>query len=408
MADFFQTGAIATLHRLGPPNVARLEASLCALAKKTPVALVLPCHVRELGTPALERILSELQAVRYLRQIIVGIDGADTAAKWRRARKAFGVLPQETLMLWNDGPRISKLLRGFFRGERGPRRGGFQGKGRNVWLCLGAVLASGGAGIVATHDCDIANYSREMPARLCHPLLNASAGFGFCKGYYARVSDRLHGRVTRLLLAPMLRALRAIAGEHPLLEHLGAFRYPLAGEMALRVEQARRMRLPCGWALELGMLVESWRRSEPGSVCQAELCDNYDHRHQSLSPGDPSRGLHKVAREVALALLRSMKSEGVALDSGISRALQPAYEREAAGALRVYAADALINSLEYPRRDEELAVATFTRAIGEAVRAFHAAPDGDASLPSWESMEKESPDFLPALLEAIAADGRHR
>ncbi len=406
MADFFQTGAIATLHRLGPPNVARLEASLCALAVETPVALVLPCHVRELGTPALDRILGELREVRYVGQVVVGIDGADTAVKWRRAQRVFRELPQETLMLWNDGPRMSKLLRGLSRSghTRGIGAGRAQGKGRNVWLCLGAVLAAGRARVVAMHDCDIANYSREMPARLCHPLLNAGAGFDFCKGYYARVSDRLHGRVTRLLFGPLLRALREITGSHPLLEHLAAFRYPLAGEMALRVEHARRMNVPHGWALELGMLVESWRKCAPSSVCQAELCENYDHRHQSLSPRDPSRGLHKVAREVALALFRSLKAEGVTMNAGFPRALLPAYQREAAGALRVFEADALINGLEYPRRDEQLAVATFTRAIREAVRAFVADPDADASLPSWERVAEGAADFLPVLLEAIHGD----
>ncbi len=401
MADFFQTGEIATLHRLGPPNVARLEAELCGFAKEMPIALVLPCHVRELGTPALERIIGELKGAGFLRQIVVGIDGADTAAKWNRARKIFGELPQETLLLWNDGPRISRLLRTLAR--RAPANGA-AGKGRNVWLCLGAVFAAGTARMIAMHDCDIANYSREMLARLCYPLVNPALGFGFCKGYYARVSDRLHGRVTRLLVAPLLRAMRDVAGSHPLAGYLGAFRYPLAGEVALRTEHARRLRVPPGWALELGVLAETFRHCAPRAVCQAELCENYDHRHQGLSPSDPSRGLHKVAREVALAFFRSMGAEGVKMGASHFSALPGAYSHHAGEALRLYSADALINSLKYPRREEALAVRTFARAIREAASAFRKAPDDDSSVPCWDHVEEELPDFLPALRETIAAD----
>ena len=405
MADFFQTGAIATLHRLGSPNVARLEAELCAFSGKTPIALVLPCHVRELGKPALERIVGELKSANFLRQIIVGIDGADTAAKWSRARKIFAVLPREPMLIWNDGPRISKLLRDLARHGFGE---GAAGKGRNVWLCLGAVLAMGHAGVVAMHDCDIANYSREMLTRLCYPIANPTLGFHFCKGYYARVSDRLHGRVTRLLVAPLLRAMRDITGPHPLLEYLASFRYPLAGEIALRTEYARRLRVPRDWALELGVLAETFRHCAPRAVCQAELCENYDHRHQSLSPRDPSRGLHKMAREVALAFFRSMGVEGVKMSAPVFSALQAAYSRHAADALRLHSADALINSLEYPRQDEELAVQTFVRAIHEATEISPASANAAAGAPPWERIAEQMPDFFPALRDAIAGDSRTR
>ena len=73
MADFFQTGAIATLHRLGKQDVMRLERELGEFAQETRIGLVLPCHVKELGTPALRQIMRELRHVSYLRQIVVGI-----------------------------------------------------------------------------------------------------------------------------------------------------------------------------------------------------------------------------------------------------------------------------------------------------------------------------------------------
>lgn len=68
MSDFFQTGAIATLHRLGPADLPRLERELREFAKETPIALVLPCHLSEVGTRALKFIARELARVSYPRR----------------------------------------------------------------------------------------------------------------------------------------------------------------------------------------------------------------------------------------------------------------------------------------------------------------------------------------------------
>src|SRR5512140_1530367 len=119
MSDFFQTGAIATLHRLGPTNLARLQQDLEEFAKETPIALILPCHIRELGTKALRLIARELRGVTYLKQIIVGIDGAN-ARGWKQARRFFSQLPQRPILLWNDGPRMQQLYRKLEDAELSP------------------------------------------------------------------------------------------------------------------------------------------------------------------------------------------------------------------------------------------------------------------------------------------------
>jgi glucosyl-3-phosphoglycerate synthase len=403
MSDFFQTGAIATLHRLGRPNAERLERELETFAKETPIALLLPCHVRDLASPALRGILGELGSVRYLRQIVVGIDGAETARQWKKAREIFARLPQRPVLIWNDGRRISRLLRAL---EKSGLGAGQRGKGRNVWLGFGYVIASEQARIVAMHDCDIISYSRELLARLCYPLAHPNLGFDFCKGYYARVSDRLHGRVMRLLFTPLVRALRRIIGPHPFLIHLETFRYPLAGEVALHVDQVRRLSIPTDWALEIGILAEAYRNCAPQAMCQAELCDNYDHKHQELSPRDPSRGLHRMVRDVAFAFFRRMGAEGVKIDAGLLDTLLVAYKLQAEESLRFYAADALINSLEYPRHEEELAVRTFVRAIQEAGCSYLDDPLQSRLSPSWNRVESAMPGFFADFLDAVAADNR--
>ncbi len=401
MADFFQTGAIATLHRLGPARVPELEAGLVEFALERPMALVLPCHVRDLAGRGLAKIVRELTGVPYLSQIVVGIDGATKRSDWLKARAFFRTLPQPTTLLWNDGPRLRRLLKKLAAHELAA---GPSGKGRNVWLCLGAVLAGEEARVVAVHDCDILTYHRELLARLCHPVAHPSLGFDFCKGYYARVTDRLNGRVTRLLVTPLLRALRSLVGEHPLLAHLESFRYPLAGEICLEVDLARRLRLPADWALEVGVLAEVFRNAAPRAICQSELCDNYDHKHQELSPRDASHGLHRMAIDIARSLFHRLAAEGVRLDPGLLETLQSAYLRQAEDTLRSSAADAAINGLKYPRHDEESAVATFARSLRTAGRAFQKAPLGCPLIPSWNRVESALPNFLGELREAVRLD----
>ena len=401
MSDFFQTGAVATLHRLGRPNVQRLEQELAQFADETPIALVLPCHIKELGTKALKLILRELRGVKYLRQIVVGIDDATRLRDWKKARTFFSHLPQKPVLLWNDGPRLSRLFQRLEEAELGAGPGG---KGRNVWICFGYVLASEQARMVAVHDCDIVTYSRELLARLCYPVAHPSLGFDFCKGYYARVSDRLNGRVMRLLVTPLLRALKAILGSHPFLVYMDTFRYPLAGEFSLDLDLVRRLRIPHDWALEIGTLAEVFRNAAPRAICQSELCENYDHKHQDLSSRDLEKGLNKMAADITKAFFRRMAAEGIKLDCGLFDTLLSAYLRQAEDTLRFYAADAAINGLSFPRHEEERAVATFVRSIQVAEKAFLEDPLWTPLIPNWNRVQAALPNFLDDLREAIQMD----
>ncbi|HPY31942.1 MAG TPA: glycosyl transferase [Verrucomicrobiota bacterium] len=401
MSDFFQTGAIATLHRLGPTNLARMERDLLQFAEETPIALVLPCHIREVGTKALRQILRELKSVQYLKQIVVGIDGATRTADWQRARQLFSQLPQKPVLLWNDGPRITALRRQL---EASDLSAGPGGKGRNVWLCFGYVLASEEARIVALHDCDIVTYNRELLARLCYPVAHPSLGFDFCKGYYARVTDKLNGRVMRLLVTPLLRALKSILGQHPYLVYMDTFRYPLAGEMALEIALARRVRIPYDWSLEVGMLAEVMRNTAPRAICQSELCDNYQHKHQELSARDAERGLNRMAVDIARSFFHRMTAEGIKLDAGLFDTVLSAYLRQAEDTLRFYSADSAINGLKYPRHEEENAVATFVRSIRIAARSFQENPLATPLISNWNRVESALPKFLDEFHQAVRLD----
>ena len=71
MSDFYQTGVVATLHRLGDHKVEILEQQLERFVQEQPVALVLPALYAEFEKPAMEEILQQLSQVRYVRQFVV-------------------------------------------------------------------------------------------------------------------------------------------------------------------------------------------------------------------------------------------------------------------------------------------------------------------------------------------------
>ena len=199
MSDFYQNGVVAVLHRLGQSNLEQLEAEIQRHATANPIALVLPCLYAELERPALKGIVEHLKPVRYLNEIVVAL-GQASALEFRRAKEYFKALPHNVRLVWVDGPRIQEILKNLASHEIDI---GLPGKGQSCWIAFGYVLARRQSKVIALHDCDILSYNREYLARLCYPVVNPNLGYEFCKGYYSRVTDRLHGRVTRLFITPL-------------------------------------------------------------------------------------------------------------------------------------------------------------------------------------------------------------
>ena len=407
MADFHQTGVIATLHRLGRSDLGRLERELRSYAGARPIALVLPCLASEAEGPALKGIVDTLRGVPYLRQVVVSVSGDSRREEFDRVCRMFEGVETVTgapaTLLWNGGPRLQELY-GVLRAEG--LDPGDDGKGRSAWIACGYILATNVSRVVAIHDCDVLDYSREMLARLCFPTANPNLGYEFAKGYYGRVTDRLHGRVTRLFMTPLLRAMKSVLGQVPLLEYLDSFRYPLAGECSMTIDLARINRVPSDWGLEVGLLAEIYRNCSLKRICQVELCENYDHKHRELSPDDPSRGLHRMVGDIASSLIRNLASYGVEFESGFLNTLIAAYVRTAQDAIARYCDDAALNGLGFDRHEEEVAVETFSRALRAAGLGFVRDPMGAPPIPNWSRVTSALPDFLDALAGAVEADGR--
>ncbi len=400
MSDFFQTGIIATLHRLGKPDTEQLQDQLVPLSKKRPVALVLPSLVSECKGPALDTIVKELVEVPYLNEIVISLDQADRQ-NFDKAREFFSRLPQRHRIIWNDGPRLQAIYDVL---RKNGLKIGEQGKGRGCWTAYGYVLSRGESQVIALHDCDILTYDREMLGRLVYPVMNPNIDYRFCKGYYSRVSDRMHGRVTRLLMTPLIRSLFSIFGHHPFLVYLNSFRYVLAGEFAMDADLARVNRIPADWGLEIGMLSEVYRNVTIRRICQVDIAGNYEHKHQELSAADASKGIMKMAVDICKSLFRTLAAEGVVISVGAFRSLLASYKRTAEDHIERFHADAAINGLAFDRHDEETLVEAFCNSIRIAGDTFVKSPLGTAPIPNWSRVSSALPGILDELNKAVEAD----
>jgi glucosyl-3-phosphoglycerate synthase len=402
MSDFYQTGVITTLHRLGKPSLERIEGELLHFSRTRPVALVLPALYSEFEGPAMPKIVEELAKVKYLCEVVLVLDKASDK-EFQQVRQFMAPVPGNVKIIHNDGKRVMEIYETFKRNGLGV---GERGKGRSAWLAYGYVIANGTCDVIALHDCDIVNYSREMLARLCYPVANPNLDYVFCKGFYSRVTNKMHGRVTRLLVTPLIRSLQNLGGEHRFLRFIDSFRYPLAGEFAMHVDMARVNRIPWDWGLEVGSLAEVYRNYSPRRVCQVDIADTYEHKHQVLSSEDPEKGLMKMTIDISKSIFRTLASEGVIFSDGLFKSLSVAYLRLAEDTLLKYEADAAINGLEFDRHEEAKAVEAFARAISLAAETFMQNPMGTPLIPNWNRVTAAIPGVLEMLKKAVDEDNR--
>ena len=403
MADFYQNGIITTLHNLADRPVEELEAELAEFAKKRPLSLILPSLFSELEGPALSHIIDEIAKVGYLGEIVIGLDRADEE-QFKYAKQFFSKLPQHHRILWNDGPRLRALDAELMELGLAPRE---PGKGRNVWYCMGYILASGRAESVALHDCDITTYNRDLLARLIYPVAHPQFNYEFCKGFYARVADgKINGRVSRLLVTPLLRALKKTFGEIEYLQFMDSFRYPLAGEFSFRRDVLNDIRIPSDWGLEIGVLSEMHRNYANNRLCQVDIADAYDHKHQDLSLDDKNAGLSKMSIDITKALFRKLATQGHTFNTETFRSLKATYFRIALDFIETYHNDAVMNGLKLDIHSEEVAVEMFAQNIMTAGEQFLNTPMAKPFIPSWNRVVSAMPDVFDRLIEAVELDNK--
>lgn len=361
----YRQESVATLHDYGgadPP---------APLGETT---VVVPVTDRDFAGLAPDQVFRSLSSLPVERVVVPLRAPADRVADIREWLESFDL---ELAVLWCNAPGVDDLLSAV--DLDGPA-----GKGRDVWLALGLATESE---YVVLHDADVRSHEPRDISKLVGPL---GYGFSFVKAYYARVEhEQLFGRLFRLFYTPLVEAL-ATRHDDPIVEYLGAFRYALAGEMAMTAELARTMRLPRRWGLEVGTLGEAYREVGFAGSAQVDL-GRYEHEHRAVS--GPT-GLSDMSHGVARALFRLLLDQGVEVTY---EDLAATYRDVGMALVDRYEADAWLNDFEYDAEDERRQVETYADAIQP--------PTAEDRLPAWSESPISVADLEAAHLDAI--DGIH-
>jgi glucosyl-3-phosphoglycerate synthase len=167
---------------------------------------------------------------------------------------------------------------------------------------------------------------------------------------------------------------------------------------------ASQVRIPSDWGLEVGLLSEVYRNISHHQICQVDIADQYDHKHQDLSAEDRQGGLAKMSRDIAKSFYRKLATEGIQMNQAFFRSLKAAYLRIALDMVERYYQDAKINALSFNRHAEEEAIEVFQQSVVEAGQAFHENPLEAPFIPNWKRVLSAMPDFSERLFDAVALD----
>ena len=403
MSDFSQNGIVSDLHDFGTKSTNEIEKDLLKFSKERKMELILPSLYSELEGTALPKIVNEISKTKYLSHIIIGLDKANEKQA-KNAWKFFKKLNTPFTILWNDGPKLKKLDQELKKKDLAPNE---QGKGRNVWYCLGMCIARDNARSVALHDCDIKTYDRRMLAKLFYPVVNPLFNFEFCKGYYPRVADnKMNGRVARLLVFPLITAFEKTIGRSNYLDFMKSFKYPLAGEFSFRRNVLPELRISSDWGIEVGILSEMQRNFSPHNICQVDLADSYDHKHQELSANDMSKGLSRMSIDIITTMIKKLATQGNSFSLETFRSLKATYYRSALDLIDIYRTDADINGLKFDSHSEEKAVELFALNIMKAGESFFKNPMDTPFIPTWSRVKSAIPDILTRLKDTVEEDNK--
>ncbi len=397
MADFYQN-IVPTFTRLENEDLAQMEQALLKAAARLPIGIVIPALFKDLSSPAMQRIIKELSSMDFVSKIYISLDRG-TAEEYKEAQQIAQPIGRNCRVLWNDAPAVQSVI------ERindvlhvGPR-----GKGRAVWTALGYALGKSEVSVIAFHDADILTYDRGFLVRLLFPVVRLR--YQFSKGFYARYSDRLHGRVVRLFYFPFVKALRKILPRVDFLDYMSDFRYPLSGEFATFASIANELRFPSDWGIEVGLLSEMYRIVPPHRICQVEITPRYDHKHQEVG-ADPDLGLARMVSDIARTFFTQLSSSGCILNLETLRTLKHTYMANARAFVRTYEDFSKMNGLHGFDMHQELgAIEVFAGVLEQAFVEFQSHPLGSPLIPEWRRIEVAIDGILAELVTAYDNPG---
>ena len=191
-----------------------------------------------------------------------------------------------------------------------PEYGPVLGKGDAMWR--GLEIARGD--VVCFLDADTEDFGAHFALGLLGPLLTGDA-VDVVKGFYRRplrVGESTlptgGGRVTELCARPLLNRF---------FPELACVVQPLAGELAARREVLEQLPFACGYAVDVALLIDLWRRVGLEGLAQVDL-DVRQNRHQPLADLGP------MAAAVTGAIMRRLAEDGRLAEAGDDVFLAPA------------------------------------------------------------------------------------
>ena len=172
----------------------------------------------------------------------------------------------------------------------------------------------------------------------------------------------------------------------------------------MQVGVAEDIRIPSDWGLEIGVLAEVYRNYSTRRLCQVDIADSYDHKHQDMSLDDSSAGLSKMSVDISKAFIRKLATQGETFTTEKFRTLKATYYRIALDYVETYRNDAMMNGLKLDIHNEERAVEMFAENILTAGSIFLEQPMETPFIPSWNRVVSAIPDILAQLKEAVELD----
>jgi glucosyl-3-phosphoglycerate synthase len=166
-----------------------------------------------------------------------------------------------------------------------PGLGTRRGKGEAMWKSLAATTGD----VIAWIDGDIEDFDPAFVPGLLGPLL-VDAEVGYVKAFYRRplgvVADD-GGRVTEICARPLINRF---------VPELAGFVQPLSGEAAGRRSLLEQVPFFCGYAVEIGLLIDILGTAGLEAMAQVDLGERR-HRNQ------PTSALGPMAYEITNAVL---------------------------------------------------------------------------------------------------------
>lgn len=394
MADFY-LNRLPTFSLLYGESTNSMEKKLMSESQRIPIGVLIPALYSDLSSPAMKNIIHVLSEMDLIKRVYICLDQA-SEEEFHKARKIISPLGEKGSLIWNDNPRVREIISEIEK----KLAVGIRGKGHAVWTGMGYVIAKGEVSALAFHDADIITYDKDFLIRLLFPIVYLK--YQFSKGYYIRYNDQFYGRVTRLFYFPFLRALKDIFGYTEYLDYMGDFRYPLSGEFATFISQARMIQFPSDWGIEVGILSEIFRNMRINRICQVELVTRYDHKHQKI--GSPSeKGLFKMASDIALTFFTYMSSNGRIMGKDTFNAIRNAYLKNAREFVWIYEAYSGMyeERIKYDYHKEMCAVELFADSLETATEQFFINPRGSPMIPDWKRVESAVDGVLERLIYAV-------